>query len=207
MLHALDAGHMSMAAQADGAGGIFVAPAVLGLAELFAADPAMQPAVADGSLPSWHQAGAVALTTCNLVRLDCSQLYLLLRSQQPALLLHLAGKVLGWLEGGARGTPGTSFKQAPAPGPQQDGQQHEGGAARELLRQLVAALTAQVQAEAKPADSGKSLLHLGRRSQHLSTIASQQSSMQLDGRDGELAGFGEGPLLQANPVGLVWHSE
>ena len=195
-----------MAAQADGTGGIFVAPAVLGLAELFAADPAMQPAVADGSLPSWHQAGAVALTTCNLVRLDCSQLYPLLRSQQPALLLHLAGKVLGWLEGGARGTPGTSFKQAPAPGPQQDGQQHEGGAARELLRQLVAALTAQVQAEAKPAGSGKSLQHHGGVS-HLSTIASQQSSMQLDGRDGELAGFGEGPLLQANPVGLVWHSE
>lgn len=96
-------------------GDVFSAPALLGLADLFAADAALGDAF-EGGVASWRQAGAVALSTCHLISIDCGELCQALRQQHPALLKHLAEKVL-------RELGAASLEQ------QQQKQQQEGSAA------------------------------------------------------------------------------
>ncbi len=107
---------------------------MLGLVHLLAAAGGpLQAALSSLSPPGW-QHSAVAATHCHLWRLDSEPLFAALKQQQPALLAHLARRLLGWLSDSsgmaaavaAAGTGGAQQAQqvgGEAAGEQQQGEQ------------------------------------------------------------------------------------
>ena len=128
-------------------------PAVLGLTDLLAAAGGpLHAALSIQSPPGWQHA-AVAATHCHLWRLDSAQLFAALKEQHPALLAHLARRLIDWLSDGGGAAAGSEAleqqqqqgKQAgeEAAAQQQEAQQACGSSAGEaclLLKQLAADL-------------------------------------------------------------------
>ena len=202
------------ASSSEGSGVQLPSPAVLGLAELFAAAGGpLQAALSSATPPGWQHA-AVALTTCRLWRLDCSQLYAILRQQQPALLAHLARRLLGGLCPGSNAvaaageTPGKQLSCAA-----EQEQRQVGGAAeaRGLLEQLAAELDAEALAAAALDAHSKAGSKDSMAATALKPLtASSQASGWEEGQPGEeeesgsLEAVAEPAQVAAARVGFVW---
>lgn len=187
-------------------------PAVLGLAELFAAAGGpLQAALGSVTPPRWQHA-AVALTTCHLWHLDCSQLYPVLRQQQPALLAHLARRLRdGLSQGGSAAAaapevPGGQLSSAAEQERQRVGSAAEACAQlKQLADELESEALAAAAVDAHPSKAGSKAAMEAAALKQLT--AESQASGWEEGQEedgGALEAVAEPGQAAAMRVGFVW---
>ncbi|KAI7838739.1 hypothetical protein COHA_007535 [Chlorella ohadii] len=206
-------------------------PAVLGLVQLLAAAGGpLQAALSSLSPPGW-QHSAVAATRCHLWRLDSVPLFAALKQQQPALLAHLARRLLDWLSDGsgmaaavaAAGTGGAQQaqqeggeaggqqqQQQEQPEQQQEGRQRNSSAEQVslLLKRLAADLEAAALSAAaldahRSKAAGSKLLGLQRATAEASTRSGWDEGEEAEESDA-LQAVAEPAVAVARALGFVW---